>query len=364
RLLDGGTTADGVPFVIMEYVDGVPIDRFIVERGLSISERLRLFIQVCAAVHYAHQRLVIHRDLKPGNILVTGDGVPKLLDFGIAKLLGGGEVPPVDVTVTALRMLTPECASPEQVRGEPVTTASDGYALGVLLYRILADRGPYATAQTTPHAVARAICDEDPRRPSDVVPDPVVARRLRGDLDTIVLKALQKEPARRYASVEQLAQDVRCHLENQPVLAQPDSWRYRAVKFVARHKAAAAAAALVAISLVGGIVATTWQAHVARTQRNLAEQRFNDVRQLTNSFLFEVHDAIERLPGATPARQLVVGKAVEYLDHLARETEAGANVDFERELVAAYIKLGDVQGKLSDINLGQSANALVSYRKA
>jgi len=363
RLLDGGTTTAGLPYVVMEYVDGVPIDRFVAERSLSISERLRLFIDVCGAVQFAHQRFVIHRDLKPGNIFVTTDGVPKLLDFGIAKLVGADGAR-ANVTVTALRMLTPECASPEQIRGEHITTASDVYALGVLLYRLLTDRGPYAVAEPTPHVVARAICEEDPRRPSDVVRTAAIARRLRGDLDTIVLKALQKDPRRRYASVEQLSQDAHRHLEHLPVFARPDSRRYRAAKFIARHRAGVAAAALVAISLVAGLGAATWEAHAARVQRSRAEARFNDVRQLTTSFLFEFHDAIAHLPGATAARQLVVAKALEYSDHLARDADAEGNVELQRDLAAAYLKLGDVQGQFAETSLGQSANAMASYRRA
>jgi eukaryotic-like serine/threonine-protein kinase len=362
RLIDGGSTDDGAPYFVMEYVDGLPIDQYCGAGRLSIDARLALFEQVCSAVQYAHQHLVVHRDLKPSNILVAADGTPKLLDFGIAKLLGADEQSRQDRTETGMRAMTLESASPEQVRGEPVTTSTDVYALGVLLHRLLTGRGPYEVTTTTPHELAREICEKDARRPSEVTTDAGIARRLRGDLDTIVLKALQKDPARRYGSVEQFAQDVTRHLSALPVLARPDTVRYRTTRFVARHKMGVAASALVAISLVGGIAATAWEAHVARQQRGRAERRFNDVRTLANSFLFEFHDAIEPLPGSTKARELVVRRALQYLDSLA--TESTNDPTLERELAAAYDRVGDVQGLPNFANLGDTAGALRSHRSA
>jgi non-specific serine/threonine protein kinase/serine/threonine-protein kinase len=309
-------------------------------------------------VQYAHLRLVIHRDLKPGNILVAADGAPKLLDFGIAKLLRADEAP---ATLTGLPLMTPEYASPEQVKGEPVTTASDIYSLGVLLYELLARRRPYEIKTRAPEEVARVVCQVEPRRPSAVAP-PALARQLAGDLDAIALKALRKEPQRRYASVQELSEDLGRHLAALPVRARGDRLAYLAGKFAQRHKAAAAAAALVALSLVGGIVATARQARIAERNRARAERRFDDVRSLARSFLFDFHDAVANVPGTLQARELVVKRGLEYLDSLA--AEAGQDVALRRELAAGYQRLGDVQGGTLQANRGDTKGALASYQKA
>ncbi|HXU46435.1 MAG TPA: protein kinase [Thermoanaerobaculia bacterium] len=374
RLFDGGTTGDGLPYFVMEHVDGEPIDRWCAAHGSSIDQRLQLFRQVCAAVHYAHQNLVVHRDLKPGNILVTAGGTPKLLDFGIAKLLDaeasatGTEEIAEDSTVFA-RPMTPEVASPEQVRGEPITTASDVYSLGVLLYRLLAGRPPYRIERGTSAAeVIRIVSEVEPEPPSTAAghreasssgPAPP---RLGTDLDAIVLTAMRKDPARRYASADQLSEDLRRYLAGLPVLARRDSIGYRTRKFVARHRPGVAAAALAGIALVATTGIAVEQARVAERQRARAERRFADVRRLANSFLFEFHDAIRNLPGSTPARELVVEKALEYLDSLAQE--AGDSRDLQRELAAAYQKVGDVQGLPDFQNLGDTRGAEASYRRS
>ncbi len=245
RLLDGGTTNDGVPYLVMEHVEGVPIDAYCEARNLSVDQRLELFRTVCSAVTVAHGKLVVHRDLKPGNILVTSEGTPKLLDFGIAKLLT--PQPGSEHTVTGTLLMTPEYASPEQWRGGPVTAASDIYSLGVILYRLLTGRGPYRVASDLPHELGRAICEEDPEPPSAAVV-PQTRRWLAGDLDAIVLKALRKEPERRYGSAEELSEDIRRHLEGLPVTARKDGLAYRAGRLVRRNRPVAVTALTMAIS--------------------------------------------------------------------------------------------------------------------
>jgi serine/threonine protein kinase/tetratricopeptide (TPR) repeat protein len=293
RLLDGGTTDDGLPYFVMEYIQGQPIDTYCDSNKLDTTERLKLFQSVCAAVHFAHQNLVIHRDIKAGNILVTSEGVPRLLDFGIAKLLAANPSP-ADRTVTLVRRMTPLSASPEQVRGENITTASDVYSLGVLLYKLLTGHSPYRMAGRKRDEFERAICEEVPDKPSSVIdrvensavestttpqsvsetregtPDKL-RRRLRGDLDNIALMALRKEPQRRYSSVLQFSEDIRRHLQGLPVTARHDTPGYRASKFVGRHKTGVAATVLIFLSLTAGIVATVRQARVARAERDRAQ---------------------------------------------------------------------------------------------
>jgi eukaryotic-like serine/threonine-protein kinase len=383
RLLDGGTTQDGLPYFVMEYIEGLPMDEYCDRQQLTTAARLELFQTVCAAVQYAHQNLVVHRDLKPSNILITADGTVKLLDFGIAKLLNpelaGAEI---DATMTGMRLMTPGYASPEQVRGEVITTASDVYSLGVILYELLTGHRPYHVAARPAHEIAQVICESQPTKPSEAVgrteilkssdgttsnitPEMVsrtrdgqpdkLRKRLSGDLDNIVLMAMRKEPHRRYASVAQLADDLRRHLAGLPVVARGDAFRYRAVKFITRHKVGVAATTMIIIALMGGMMTTLWQARKA-------ERRFNDVRKLANSFLFELHDAIEKLPGATPARALLVKRALEYLDSLAQESSGDATL--QQELAAAYDKVGHIQGNPYSANLGELDGALQSYQKA
>ncbi|HLU05597.1 MAG TPA: serine/threonine-protein kinase [Woeseiaceae bacterium] len=302
RLFDGGTTADGTPYLVMEYIDGLPIDEYCDGRRLTVNERLELFRKICSAVHYAHQNLVVHRDIKPTNILVTADGTPKLLDFGIAKLLDAGGAATDGLTRVGAVMMTPENATPEQVQNGPITTATDIYALGLLLYRLLTGQPAYRVGNS-PSAMAQAICEHVPERPSTAVrrhsveaapgemkPELIwryrgttrekLSRLLKGDLDNIVLLALRKEPQRRYRSAHELSEDLRLHLASLPVLAQPDTWSYRTGKFIRRHVAGVA----MSVALVGLLVAFG----VAMTVQNqrIAEER--DTARQVSTFLEEI----------------------------------------------------------------------------
>jgi serine/threonine-protein kinase len=268
RLIDGGTATDGTAWVAMELVEGIPIDRYCDREHLPERRRVELMISVCNAVHHAHRNLVVHRDLKPGNVLVTREGAPKLLDFGIAKLLGGAsQLGVAENTRTEHRVFTPAYASPEQIRGEPITTASDVYSLGVMLFQLLTGRRPFEESEApTPTDLERRILEVEP----------AVPRSVPADLARIVHMALRKEPARRYASAEQLATDLRRYLDGQPVIAQDDTWTYRTVRFVGRHRWAVAAAAVFAVVLAGFAVSTLIQSRTLRVERDralLAEER-------------------------------------------------------------------------------------------
>ena len=372
RLLDGGTTDDGLPYFAMELIEGQALNEYCNSHKLTTNERLTLFLQVCSAVQYAHQRLIIHRDLKPGNILVTADGTPKLLDFGIAKLLDTDPATQVaEPTMSMVRLLTTSYASPEQIRGETLTTVSDVYSLGVILYELLSGQNPYRMEGSAPHEVARAVCEFEPENPSAIVDSSTekLHRDLRGDLDNIVLMALRKEPSRRYSSTEHLAADIQRHLDHLPVLARKDTATYRLSKFVGRHKFGVLASALLAISIVSGLAIALYEAHVARVQAELArqqktraERRFNDVRKLANSLMFEIHDSIRDLPGATAARSLLVKRALEYLDNLSQEATGDAAL--QQELAAAYDRVGDVLGYDGAANQGDFVGAIENYKKA
>jgi non-specific serine/threonine protein kinase/serine/threonine-protein kinase len=385
-LLDGGVSEFNEPFLVMEYVEGSPLQQFAEEQRLGVEERLRLFLTVCSAVAYAHRNLIIHRDIKPSNILVTKGGEPKLLDFGLAKILDDTLLD-ASQTASKFRAFTPAYASPEQIHGKKITTAGDVYSLGVLLYELLTGERPFSFERKSFEEILRLIDSTEPPRPSNTATRrhrghegsesggskkqdggaPGLARnpspsQLKGDLDNIVLKALRREPERRYPSVQQFSEDIERHLKGLPVEARPNTLGYRAEKFVRRNKITVAAAALVALSLLAGFVSALWQANRAREQRDRAERRFSDVRHLSNALLSDIAPKIERLPGSTEARQSLVNQSLKYLDSLAQES--GDDLQLQAELAAAYEKIGSLQGETRKPNLGDFPGAITSYEKA
>lgn len=366
RMLDGGITTDGDLYLAMEYVDGVPIHRFCDGRNLTLQHRLALFLRVCEAVQYAHQNLVVHRDLKPDNIFVVDDGTPRLLDFGTAKLLSPSLANPgSEMTREGYQSFTPQYASPEQVLGNPITTASDTYSLGVLLYLLVTGSLPYELKELTTAELLRVICEEPPRKPAHGVgPDGKLstARTLDPDLEAIVMKALRKEPLQRYTTAEQLGVDVQAWLDHRPVAARRGTFRYRASKFIVRHRVGIAAAALLAASLVAGIAGILWQSREANLERRKAEARSSDLRQLSNSLLSELDEAIKQLPGSTGVQKLLVTRVLEHLDRMAADAQGDRLTQID--LVDAYTRLANIQGNPYEQNLGDPAGALSSIGKA
>jgi len=344
RMFDGGTSREGTPWFAMEFIEGVPITKYCERHGLSIGERIDLFLKVCSAVQYAHQNLVIHRDLKPANILITREGIPKLLDFGISKLTSieqkSGQ------TQYQHRMMTPEYASPEQVQGDPISTVSDVYSLGVLLYELLAGSLPYEFRKRTPAAIEQTICTTIPGRPSAVSNK----KGLKGDLDSVILKALRKEPSERYASVEQLANDLLRHKKALPVLAQKDSLGYRGRKFLQRHRWSVAVTAAIALLVVAFAVVTY-------IQSKAIEARAQEAEQISN-FLTELFESVD--PSEAKDRSL---SAIELLHRGADrvETELGDQPHLQSRL---YLVISDVYEKLGlfDDGIDMAQKALLLQR--
>ncbi len=387
RILDGGTTDAGRPYFVMEYVAGVRIDRYCADHRLGIDGRLDLFSRVCDAVQYAHDHLIVHCDLKPGNILITPEGGVKLLDFGIAKILAEPSDSGPAANTASLMILTPEYASPEQVTGKPVSAATDVYLLGILLYELLTGRHPLRGSGDLPHEVMRAVCEREPLKPSALPP---FERQLKGELDNITISwRFQKDPRRRYSSVTKLRDDIARYRNGLPVMAQGDQPGYRARRFLRRNLFGVAAAAVVILSLSAGIVVSAQQASRARRERQTAneqrliadvqrrfaqdqqasaavqqvraeqkateaseqraladlerasaEKRLDEMRSLVTTLLFDLHDGIRDLAGSAGMRRLVLAKAQQYLEILSKES--GKDVQLERELASAYEKTGDL----------------------
>ena len=342
RLLDGGATEDGLPYLVMDFVEGLPLSKYCQKTHLPLKDRLRLFLDVCSAVTYAHQNLIVHRDIKPSNILVTEAGVPKLLDFGIAKLIAPNNVGHTHGK-SATQMMTPEYASPEQILGQPVTTAADIYSLGVVLYELLTGRRPYKLKSNNPLELTKIITDSSPPRPSLIVTlggrrdlsRNIVSSELRGDLDNIILMAIRKEPNRRYSSVEQFAADVERHLNGMPVIARQDTLGYRATKFIQRNTAAVAGGAGLLIALTAGLAATRRQARIAQRQRDKAER--------INQFLQKM------LASADPRSEGRDVKVTEVLGMAAQDIESDfegqpeITADLDNTLGLTYLGLGQFE---------------------
>ncbi len=334
RLYGGAVTADGTPYFAMEYVEGEPLTDYCEQRNLGTKERLELFGKVCAAVSYAHQHLVIHRDLKPANIRVTAEGEPKLLDFGIARVLETDTSKVGEHTISLAAAMTPEYASPEQVLSEPMTTASDVYSLGVVLYELLTGAKPFRLAGRSVEEARRVIIGEQPERPSTLATDYGQSKLLRGDLDNIILTALRKEPERRYPSVARLADDLRRHLDGLPVTARRDTLRYRGGKFLRRNRVGAGAAALLALTLLGGIAATLWQAAAARK----AEARARSVNAFLEQMIGYSNPYLSPAKGSGQASTMA-----EMLDAAAKRIEGPdfadhpeVKAELERIIAASY----------------------------
>ena len=367
-LLDAGLSGDGLPYFVMEFVDGVPIDEAV--RGMNLAQRLGLFLQLTQAVSHAHQNLLVHGDLKPGNVLVTSNFQVKLLDFGIVMALDPTDATgPGGANMAGDRVLpfTPNYASPEQVRGEPVGTATDIYSLGVLLYQLLTGVRPTGRDATTPAQAARSVLDETPTRPSSL-PEGISSdphwlkhrKHLSGDLDHILLKTLEKSVQHRYTSVDALAADVRAYLGGHPVSAREPSLRYLMGKFLARHRwgVTALGSALLAVSVTTGMA--LWQARLAEHARQAAQQHLDAVHSLARTMIFDVNDALTR--GLTPGREALVKAVADYLAQRAQRTDL--TLAESMDLVDALRRMADVEGNVGVDNMGHQDSALARYAQA
>jgi len=361
QLLDGGVTESGEAFLVTEYVDGAPIDRFCDHRRLNVVQRIELCLQVCAAVEHAHQNLVVHRDLKPSNILVTLEqAIVKLLDFGTAKLLKSAEA----ATVTEVMLLTPQYASPEQLRKDPITTRADIYSLGIILFELLSGQRPFAGTGEVMHELARAYEYSKLKTLGTDITEEIAGRRaastrelsraLSGDLRVICAKALEHEPARRYATVREFMDDLEAYLGSRPVKARPATLLYRAGKFIHRERIAVAAGVLAVAAISGGIVGTL-------REKQLAERRFEDVRRLARYQIFDLYDQLQDVQGTTRLRAGMSAVALRYLNALA--AEATQDESLAVEIAKGYLRVGDVEGNFAMQSLGNWRDALETYQK-
>lgn len=367
RLLDAGASADGLPYFVLEYVDGLTLDQAV--QGIPVQARLGLFLQLADAVAYAHRNLLVHRDLKPGNVLVDRDGQVKLLDFGIAKALDPLEGHDGATTVGGHRPFTPNYASPEQVRGEPVSTATDIYSLGVLLYQMLTGTRPTGRNATTPAEAARSVLEDAPTKPSRLSPQEALdpqwlqtRKVLEGDLDNILLKALEKAPERRYTSVEALAEDVRRYLEGFPVSARPASWGYRLNRRIARNRLASAAIALGLLALVAGSAGIAWQAHEARQAQQLAEMRLKEVRRVTHELVFGFGDSVEYLPGGMKIKANLFKETLAALERLV--PTLGGDEAALADIAQVHVRLAEAYAPGYPTSLNEPALSRMHAEKA
>ena len=374
RFYDLGVSENGLPYLVLEFVKGESVTAFVRRTSANLNVRLDRFLEACDAVAHAHQNLVIHQDLKPSNILVDETGAVKLLDFGIARLLrkdadSGDNTDAADQDGDAkLFGMTPNYASPEQIRLQPVTTATDIYALGIILYELLTGTRPYTASGLSREELEVLICESAVERPSDRVAsvagvsDGVTARQLRGELDAIVLKAMFRDASGRYASVSDLAQDIRWFRQRRGVSAVPSTTRYRTRTFIRRHRKSLTAALLLAVALIMGLAGTISQSRIAQRERDSAERKFGYAREVAGSLVFDVYDALTEIPGATRVREMIIGRSIDYLDRLVAEPESDDGLRLD--IAQAYLRVGNVQGSPINANLGQLADAMVSYQKA
>ncbi len=365
RVLDGGTTDDGVPYFVMELVEGEPIDACCARLSLPLADRLALFRTVCQVVGYAHSKGIVHRDLKCDNVLVTAQGMVKLVDFGIAKQLNA----PSQTTATARRMMTLASSSPEQVRGDQITPASDVYSLGVMLYRLLTQTSPYGNISgDSGYELTRAICDTEPAPPSCVQTATGQAltrahrRRLRGDLDAVVLMALRKDPVKRYADAAALGEDIFRHQQSLPVRARRGALGYKLNRFVLRHRAMMGVAMIASLALIAGLGLAVFQGVEARRQKERDEKHLAAVSEFANVLIFDVHETLARWPLAPKARKIAIDKARAYIESIGADLEG--NPRLMLEVASAHRRLADVQAKQVGAKPGDQAGAVQGYQRA